>query len=95
MPEESGINDETKTVPCDDNQATTAYIENDFYEDVHDNSSTITSVTSKTRASSTSSKISVKRIQAQERLKMHSFKQVSSMSWQKKKLCNLNWSSSK
>ena len=70
MPEESGIGGKTKTVPYDENQATIAQIENDFYKDVHDNSSTMTSVTSKTRASLTSSKISVKRMQAQERLKI-------------------------
>ena len=70
VPEETGIGGGTKTVPYDENQATTAQIENDFYKDVHDNSSTMTSVTSKTRASSTSSKISVKRMQAQERLKI-------------------------
>ena len=70
MPEESGIGGERKTVPYDENQATTAQIENDFYKDVHDNSSTMISVTSKTRSSSTSSKISVKRMQAQERLKI-------------------------
>ena len=70
MPEESGLGGETKTVPYDENQPNTAQIENDFYKDVHDNSSTMTSVTSKTRASSTSSKISVKRMQAQERLKI-------------------------
>ena len=70
MPEKSGIGDEIKTVLCDDNQATNAQIENDFYKDVHENSSTITSVTSKTRAISTSSKISVKRMHAQERLKI-------------------------
>ena len=70
VPEESGLGGETKTVPYDENQPNTAQIENDFYKDVHDNSSTMTSVTSKTRASSTSSKISVKRMQAQERLKI-------------------------
>ena len=52
------------------NQPNNAQIENDFYKDVHDNSSTMTRVTSKTRASSTSSNISVKRMQAQERLKI-------------------------
>ena len=70
VPEESGLGGETKTVPYDENQPNTAQIENDFYKDVYDNSSTMTSVTSKTRASSTSSKISVKRMQAQERLKI-------------------------
>ena len=39
----SGISDETKTAPYDNNQATNAHIENDFCKDVHDNSSTITS----------------------------------------------------
>ena len=38
--EESGIGDETKTVSCGNNQATNAHIENDFYNNVHDNSST-------------------------------------------------------
>ena len=38
VPEESGIGEKTKTVPYDDNQATNAHIENDFYKDVHDNS---------------------------------------------------------
>ena len=70
VPEESGLGGETKTVPYDENQLNTAQIENDFYKDVHDNSSTMTSVISKTRASLTSSKISVKRMQAQERLKI-------------------------
>ena len=68
--EGSGIGDEAKTVSCDDNQATNAHIENNFYTHVYDNSSTITSVTSKTRTSSTSSKISVKLMQAQEELKI-------------------------
>ena len=68
--EKSGLGGETKTVPYDENQPNTAQIENDFYKDVHDNSSTMTTVTSKTRTSSTSSKISVKRMQAQERLKI-------------------------
>ena len=70
VPEESGIGDEPKTVLCDNNQATNADIENDFYKDVHDNSSAVTSVTSKTRASSMSSKISLKRMQAQKWLKI-------------------------
>ena len=60
VPEESRISDETKTVPYDDNQATNAHIEkhieNDFYIDVHDNSTIIISVTSKTRTSSRSPK---------------------------------------
>ena len=70
VPEESGLGGETKTVPYDENQPNTAQIENDFYKDVHNNLSTMTSVTSKTRASSTSSKISVKCMQAQERLEI-------------------------
>ena len=70
VPEESGLGGETKTVPYDENQPNTAQIENDFYKDVHDNSSTMTTLTSKTRTSSTSAKISVKRMQAQERLKI-------------------------
>ena len=36
VPQTSGVDSETKTVPYDDNQATNAHIENDFYEDVHD-----------------------------------------------------------
>ena len=70
VPEESGIGNETKTAPCDDNQATNAHIEIDFYKNVHDNSSTITSENSKTRASLTFSKISIQGMQAQERLKI-------------------------
>ena len=70
VPEESGLGGETKTVLYDENQPNTAQIENDFYKDVHDNSSTMTRVTGKTRVSSTCFKISVKRMQAQERLKI-------------------------
>ena len=62
VPEQTRIGDKTKTVFYDDNQATNAHIENEFYKDVHDNSSTITSVTSKSRTSSTSSEISMKRM---------------------------------
>ena len=70
VPEESGIGDEAKTVFYDGNQATNAHIKKDFYKDVHNNSSTIASVTSKTRPSSMSSKISVNCMQAQEWLKI-------------------------
>ena len=70
VPERCGIGDETKTASYDNDQAIIASIENDFYKDVHNNSSTITKATSKMRTSSTSSKISVKCMQAQEQLKI-------------------------